>query len=238
MIRCTCCWPGPPPDQVETTLRITGLYERLPGFPDGADAVMVLARHSALVPAKLPDFFLAAAGPGDDEVRRALAELRGGAAAADHLQVETRLGTLDRDQSSLAALNVAGLVGLDSGFALAMAVVTVAVFVFGLLLQRRREYVTLRAQGLGPRVVRVLIAAEAALMAIAGTAAGLLVGAAMGYYLVTVLRPLFVLAPVYVLPVTDLVPMVLLVAGAAVVSTMVGSRLVNRLEPTELLRDE
>ncbi len=227
------------PDQVEITLRIAGLYERLPGFPDGADAVMVLGAAQR-------------AGPGEaartsSSPRQGRATTRyagrspscgGGAAAADHLQIETRLATLDRDQSSLAALNVAGLVGLDSGFALAMAVVTMAIFVFGLLLQRRREYVTLRAQGLesthGPGADR----RGGRHCRVAGTAAGLLVGAAMGYYLVTVLRPLFVLAPVYVLPVTDLVPMVLLVAGAAVVSTMVGSRLVNRLEPTELLRDE
>ncbi len=54
---------------------------------------------------------------------------------------------LARDQSSLAALKVAGLADLDSGFALAMAVIAIAIFVFGLLLQRRREYVTLRGPG-------------------------------------------------------------------------------------------
>lgn len=225
-------------DQVETRLRIAGLFERLPGFPDGADAIMALERHTALVPAKAPDFFLASTGPGDEALGDAVDQLRTGPAAADHLQIDTRVTTLDRDQSSLAALNIAGLVDLDSGFALAMAGVTIAMFVFGLLLQRRREYVTLRAQGLEARTVRLLIASEAAAVALAGTVVGVLVGAAMGFYLVTVLRPLFVLTPAYTLPLTGLVAPALLVLVATVVSSVLGSRLVNGLQPTELLRDE
>lgn len=86
----------------------------------------------------------------------------------------TRASTLDRDQSSLAALNIAGLISLDSGFALAMAAVAMAVFVFGLLLQRRREYVTLRAQGLEAGTIRLLVAAEAAAVALTGAVAGVL----------------------------------------------------------------
>ena len=119
-----------------------------------------------------------------------------------------------------------------------MEVVTIAIFVFGLLLQRRREYVTLRAQGLDVRTVRLLIAAEAGTVAVVGAIAGVLVGTAMGYYFVTVLRPLFVLAPAYTLPLQDLVAPVGLVLVATVICALVGSRMVNRLEPTELLRDE
>ena len=109
---------------------------------------------------------------------------------------------------------------------------------FGLLLQRRREYITLRAQGLEPRTIRLLIGAEAATVAVAGTVAGLAVGAAMGYYFVAVLRPLFVLDPAYTIPAPALGLPVALVLATTVVSSLVGSRLVNRLEPTELLRDE
>lgn len=60
----------------------------------------------------------------------------------------------------------------------------------------------------------------------------------MGYCFVTVLRPLFVLAPTYTLPVGTLVVPVVLVLGATLVSAIVASRIVNTLEPTELLRDE
>jgi len=225
--------------QVETDMRIVGLYERLPGFPDGADAVMTISQYSAHVPTKAPDFFLADTGhTSDAALRRAVTALRNGPAANDHLRIDTRATALNRDQSSLAALNIAGLVNLDTTFALTMAAAAVAIFVFGLLLSRRREYVTLRAQGLQARRIRLLIAAEAATVAVGGTIAGLVVGAAMGFYFVAVLRPLFVLSPVYSLPLRILGPPVALVFAATALSTVAGSRLVNKLQPTELLRDE
>ncbi|MEZ5381203.1 MAG: FtsX-like permease family protein [Microthrixaceae bacterium] len=224
-------------EQAEVRLHITGLFERLPGFPDGADALMAIDAHSEAVPSKRPDFFLAAAA---DAGARAEAErsLRGGPLATDRLALDSATTTLASDQSSLAALNVAGLVSLDSSFALAMVVVTIGIFVFGLLLTRRREYVTLRAQGLEARSIRLLIGAEAATVALAGTACGMFVGVGMGFYFVTVLRPLFVLTPVYSVPVAVLAAPALLVVVATLVASFVGSSLVNRLNPTELLRDE
>lgn len=68
-----------------------------------------------------------------------------------------------------------------------MGTVTITIFVFGLLLQRRREYVTLRAQGLQPRSIRLLIGAEAGTVAIAGCIAGVVVGLVMAVYLIGVL---------------------------------------------------
>lgn len=226
------------PDQAEIDLTVGGLFDRLPGFPDGADAVMSIDTHTATVPTKAPDFFLASTADGSPgTLDAAVADLRTGPATGQ-LHIDTRATTLDRDQSSLAALNIAGLVDLDSRFALAMVTVTIAIFVLGLLLQRRREYVTLRALGLEPRTIRALIAAEAGVVAITGTLAGLLIGYAMGYYFVAVLRPLFVLDPTYRISPGAMVPLLALVAVATAISTLVASRLVNTLQPTELLRDE
>jgi putative ABC transport system permease protein len=225
--------------QVEVRLHITGTYERLPGFPEGADAVMSIGRHTDAVPTKAPDFFLASTTDRDDAgLQRAFASLRDGPGSLDHLQIDTRQTTLARDQSSLAALNISGLVFINQSFALSMAAVSIGIFVFGLLLQRRREYITMLAQGLPPRDIRLLIAAEASTVALGGAAAGLLVGALMGYYFIKVLRPLFVLAPRYTLPLFDLLMPLALVFAAAFLATVAASRLVNRLEPTELLRDE
>lgn len=225
--------------QVEIKLHITGLYERLPGFPEGAEALMAIGEHTRAVPSKQPDFFLAAAGRDDDAgLQRAVDSLRAGPGNAGPLQIDTRATTLASDQSSLAALNIAGLVALDSTFSLTMAVVTIAIFVFGLLLQRRREYITLRAQGLEPATIRLLIALEAATVAVAGVLAGIVVGLAMGAYFVTVLRPLFVLTPAYTVSFSGTLMPVLLVLTATFASSIAASRLVNRLNPTELLRDE
>jgi len=60
----------------------------------------------------------------------------------------------------------------------------------------------------------------------------------MGAYFVTVLRPLFVLTPSYTVPLGGVATPVLLVLAATLASSIAASRLVNRLDPTELLRDE
>ncbi|MCB1006804.1 MAG: FtsX-like permease family protein, partial [Acidimicrobiales bacterium] len=227
------------PDQVEIVAHVSGLFERLPGFPDGADAVMALDRHLEAVPATVPDFFLASVERGGDAaLQEAVTRLRRGPASSDTLSIDTRATTFDRDQSSLAALNVAGLVDLDGAFALAMATVAVGVFVFGLLLQRRREYVVLRAQGVGRGTLRLLIAAEAAIVAVGGAIVGLVVGVTMGALFVAVLRPLFVLDPGLVVPWEALGGPVALLAVATVVASLGAASVVGRLAPTELLRDE
>ncbi len=60
----------------------------------------------------------------------------------------------------------------------------------------------------------------------------------MSVYLVAVLRPLFELDPRVVLPPGPLAALVGLVAVATLVSAAAGSRVIARLEPTELRRDE
>jgi len=225
--------------QVQAPMRVVGLFERLPGFPDGAEALMSLAEHERRVPAKAPDFFLARTTDGSSStLRRAVTALGEGPAAGGDLRIDTRTTVLQRDQSSLAALNVAGLVDLDSAFALAMVVVAISIFVFGLLLSRRREYVTLRAQGLASRELRRLIIAEAGTVAIAGTIAGLVVGSVMGYYFVRVLRPLFVLPPTPAFPLEHLALPVAIAVAATLAASLLAAAMVQRLRPTELLRDE
>ena len=89
-----------------------------------------------------------------------------------------------------------------------------------------------------PSTLRRLIVFEAGTVAVAGSLAGVLVGAVMGAYFVQVLRPLFVLAPSYHVPVGTVAAVVSLVVLASLVSAVAASRIVNGLEPTELLRDE
>jgi ABC-type lipoprotein release transport system permease subunit len=226
-------------DQVEVKFHVAGLFERLPAFPDGADALMSIDEHTARVPAKSPDFFLAkTTDPTSAGLARAVASLTKGPGRAGDLRFDTRQTTLARDQSSLAALNIAGLIDLDSGFALAMAVAAIAIFVFGLLLARRREYVTLRAQGLDVGSLRRLITAEAGTVAVAGAISGLLVGTAMGYYFVRVLRPLFVLPPPYSVPIGNLAFPAAIVVVAMLAASVIAAWMLQRLQPTELLRDE
>lgn len=226
-------------EQVEIKMKMVGSFERLPGFPDGADALINIEHHEAAVASTAPAFFLAQTSDRSDAAsEQAATELRKGPGADGTLQVDTRLTALAKDQSSLAALNIGGLLKLDSGYSLAMGTVTIAIFVFGLLLQRRREYVTLRAQGMQPRAIRTLIGAEAVTVAITGCSVGVPVGLVMAFYLINVLRPLFVLDPPYFVPLGSLSSIIGSVLVATAVTSVAASSLVNRLRATELLRDE
>ncbi len=225
--------------QTETELHLVGLFDRLPGFPDGADALMNITRHKATVPTSDANFYLVrTVDRSDAGLARAVVALQHGPGAGGAIQIETRAAALAKDQSSLAALNIQGLLQLDSGYALAMSIVAIAIFVFGLLLQRRREYVTLRAQGMPPRSIRYLVVAEAATVAVGGAVCGVIVGTAMAFYFVNVLRSLFVLAPPLTFTIGPIVTLIGLVFVATVVSSLVATSLVNRLRATELLRDE
>ena len=223
-------------EQQLSEMKVIGLFERLPGFPEGVDLLVNIQRQMRLIPSTNATFFLAqTSDPSDATLDQAVAELREGPGSADALQIDTRATALDKDQSSLAALNIRGLLTLDSAYGLAMAATAITIFVFGLLLQRRREYVTLRAQGMLIGKIRSLQVTESVSVAVVGAGLGALVGAGMAYFLVSVLRPLFVLRPEVVLPRADIVVLVL---GVSVIASLAATTLVRRLPPGELLRDE
>jgi putative ABC transport system permease protein len=225
--------------QAMSQMHVAGLFERLPAFPDGADAMVSIAQQQQVVVSTVPDFFLARTADGrPSTLHGAVADLTGSVGATRRIAVETRETTLDKDQSSLAALNIRGLLTLDSVFGLAMAIVAIGIFVFGLLLQRRREYVTMRAQGLQSTEIRALIVAETGTVTLSACLTGIVVGIGMAVLLVNVLRPLFVLPPTLVFPVGSVLGLALLIVAATLVAAVAASGLIGRLKPTELLRDE
>ena len=219
--------------------RVAGLYERMPGFPEGVNVVANLSTYQEETGLRTVDFFLAdVTGNGEAARDRAIAALGAGPGAANPLEIETPATALGRDQSSLTALNVNGLSELGSLFVLSMSAAVVAIFVFGLMLQRRREYVTLRALGAGIREVRALVLGEAVVVAAAGLATGLLVGTGVAVLLVGVLRALFVLEPAVTVPAGRLLVLASLVLATAAVSGFAATEVIRRLVPSEILREE
>ena len=86
--------------------------------------------------------------------------------------------------------------------------------------------------------IRSLLLMEAGGVVVLGCLTGLLVGSAMAYFLVSVLRPLFVLHPAFLVPAAEVATLAVLVLSVSLAASLAASRLVNRLRPTELLRDE
>ena len=229
---------GGTPRETRRRFRVVGLIERFPGFPQHVDMVANLSTYAATTGVRNADFFLLRADdPGHTGLARAVAALRRGPGARDPIDIDTTETALDKDQSSLTALNVQGLVDLNLVYTLLLGAAAIWIFVFGLLLQRRRELVTLRALGLHAREVRLLVFGEAALVAAAGVVVGVVVGTGVAYLLVHVLRPLFVLDPEVSFPVTEIALLVLLGMAAALAAALAASEAVRSLSPTELLRE-
>jgi putative ABC transport system permease protein len=217
---------------------VAGVFERFPGFPRGTDLVANLRDYTAATRTDDVDGFLIRIADGSDGgLARTEAALRSGPGREDPIDVESRGAALDKDQSSLTALNVHGLVELDSLYTLLMSAAVIAIFVFGLLLERRREYVTLRAQGMRTGELRWLVLGEAAVVAGFGLAGGLLVGTGMAVLFADALRPLFILDPRVRVPAGDILGVAALAIAATLASALVGTALLRRLKPTELLRE-
>jgi putative ABC transport system permease protein len=226
-------------DQKLSEMKVIGLFQRLPGFPEGVHVLVNITHQMQLLPSTNATFFLGqTTDPSDATLDQALAGLQAGPGTTDALQIDTRATALDKDQSSLAALNIRGLLTLDSAYALAMAATAITIFVFGLLLQRRREYVTLRAQGMRIGKIRSLLITESVGVVIVGAVVGAFVGVVMAYFLVTVLQPLFVLRPEVVIPRADIAVLAALVLAVSVAASLAATTLIRRLPPGELLRDE
>jgi putative ABC transport system permease protein len=224
--------------QALRTFRVVGIFKRLPGFPQGTDVVANLSAYVAATRSNQADFFLArATDPSHAGLARVAAALRAGPGAADPLNIETSATALNKDQSSLTALNVHGLLDLNSLYTLLMTAAAVAIFVFGLMLQRRREYIALRARGLHARELQALVLGEAALVGLSGLAAGLLVGTGLAYLMVHILRPLFILDPSLTFPVSEIVTLGALALAAALLSALAATAILRRLSPTEILRE-
>jgi putative ABC transport system permease protein len=219
--------------------RVAGLFKRLPGFPEGVNLVANLPLYESATGLRRADFFLGrTADGGKSGLDGAVSALRAGPGRRNPISIETTRTALDKDQSSLTAVNFQGLVDLNSFFTLLMSAAGIAIFVFGLMLQRRREYVTLRAQGMQARELQGLVVGEAALVAGCGLVAGLIVGVGMAYLLRHVLRGLFILDPNVAFPAGDVAVLVALVLAATLASAVMAISLLRRLRPTEVLREQ
>jgi putative ABC transport system permease protein len=225
--------------QTRRPATVLGVFTHFPGAPDGTDVVASLDRYQRATGLKAADaYLLSTTDQTNTGLDQALQSLSALPAFATNYDVQTSATTLDKDQSSLTALNVTGLLQLDSFYTFLMAVAATAMFVFGMLMQRRREYVTLRAQGLQGWEVRRLVLAESGISAMTGAMIGILVGVGVASQFVLVLRPIFTLPPPLAIPVSELATLALLVLVATLLSSAAAALLIGRLKPTELLREE
>ena len=223
--------------ETSRTFHVVGRFHELPGFPEHVDLVANLDTYQSATRSRRVDFFLADASSQSD-LAQVVDRLRAGPGSHDPIAVDSAARAFAKDQSSLTALDLRELLRLDLLFIVPSSIVVIAILIFGLMLQRRREYVALRAQGLSVGELLGLVAGEAAFVALGGLVSGLLAGAAGAFLLVRVLRPLFILPARVELPAGALAALALPAIAATAAFALGATVLLCRLKPTEVLRED
>ena len=227
--------------QALATARVLGRFRDFPGLPQGVDVVANIDRYEALTHNGQADFYLASVSAvgrtRTQAIETAAAEIRSRGTDDDPMHVTSSSSILDKDRTSLTALDVRGLVRLAEVFTFALSLTAMALFVLGLLLQRRKEFAVLRAVGQTGIAVFATVITEATLVAVCGAVVGLASGALASWLLVDVLRPVFVVSPSVAWPPYQL----LFVTGQALIGalslSLIAFVVIARVKPSEALRE-
>jgi putative ABC transport system permease protein len=224
---------------VPATFHAVAVFKNFPGFPQGVDLVTNLAYYQQTVHATTPDAYLVRTD-GTDAGTASVAEvIKGLSTPVQPLTINTSANAFNIDQSSLSSLNISGLGRLDGLYTVLMSALGIAIFVFGLLLQRGKEHVTMRALGIRMAQLQGLVLGEAGLVSVVSLVIGGLVGTAMALMFVQILRPLFIIAPDgLAVPGSELVLLALLVLAAMALSSVVAGASLRRVRLVEILREE
>jgi len=224
---------------VPATLQAVAIYKNFPGFPQGVDLVTNLGFYQQTVHGTTPDSYLLRTDGTDAGTASVAGAIKRLSTPTQPLTIDTTARAFNVDQSSLSSLNIAGLGRLDGLYTVLMSALGIAIFVFGLLLQRAKEHVTMRALGIRMLQLQGLVLGEAGLVAVVSLVIGGLVGTAMSLMFVQILRPLFIIAPDgLAVPGLELALLGLLVLAAMALSSVIAGASLRRMHLVEILREE
>ena len=225
---------------VPVMFHAVGTFKDFPGYPQGIDMVGNLTFYQSATGLDQASFFLVrTADASPAAVARVSDLIKAGPGRTAPLLVETTALAFNRDQSTLTAINLRGLGGLQAVYTVLISAAAIGIFVFGLLMQRRKEYVTMRALGIRMSQLWGLVFGEAAAVALASLVVGSATGVVMAYMFVKILAPLFTIQPsALAVPAGQLAILATLVLGGMALSVALAARSLRRLNPVELLREE
>jgi putative ABC transport system permease protein len=221
------------------TLLAVGLFKNFPGQPQGVDLVAGTKLFQATTHLTTPDFYLLRTNGSDAANAAVAAAVKAGPGRSGDLTIATTATAYNLDQSSLAALNLNGLARLETVYTVLMSALGIGIFVFGLLLQRRKEHVTLRALGMRMRQVQTLVLGEAGAVTLLSVLVGTAVGVAMSLMFVQILTPLFTVPPAgLTIPFAALGLLALLLLVSTALAAATAGVTLRRTALVELLREE
>ena len=213
----------------------TGIFRAFaPASPSSELVVNVTSLPSA---AMTPDFYLvrAAAGHSTAEVT---ARINAAAGKSASWRVATLAAAFQREQTTLASLDLRGLARIETGGTALVTAIGIAVLGAFVVLERRREFAVLRAIGATTGQLLTGPGIEGALTVIASILLGVPIGLATAAVSTRILTLLFSLpAPSIAIPVGQLAVLVgvtLVGASAALAGALVT---LARQRPSAVLRE-
>ena len=237
------------------SFRVAAVFDNFPGFPQGVDVIVNVGRYEAVTGLKGADFYLVAAtrtgGGRQAHVARVVARLQAlvrvgspGAVLPNQpserrsgLTVTSATKAIDKDRSSLVAVDIRALARLCVLFTCLLSATCIGLVVLGMLVIRRREFAVLRANGLSAGQTVYVIAAEAMFVTVLGTLFGLATGTLAGPQYTDILRPMFVTRPPPVVPLGALTLVCILSVLAAAVSSIAAVGVLRHDRMSEYLRE-
>jgi putative ABC transport system permease protein len=224
---------------VPVTFHAVALFSSFPGFPQGIDLVASRSFVSTAVAKTTADLYLLQAQTTSEAALAAIAAELRALPDASALAIQTTSEAYNLDQSTLAALNLAGLGGIVTSASVLMSAAAAAVFVTSQLASRRKEFITLRALGLRSADLRLLLTSEGAILTASGLGVGIIVGAVVATLDIQILAPLFIVPPhLPDLALSRIAALAALVVLGAATAIAIGGVRVTRLRPMEILREE
>ena len=213
----------------------TGVFRSF--APASPSSELVVNVTSLPIAAPPPDFYLARVASGHTQTEVRL-RLNAAAATSASWRVSTAGDAFQREQSTLAFLDLRGLSRIETGGTALIAAIGVALLGAFVVLERRREFAVLRAVGATTAQVFTGPALEAIATVTASVVFGVPIGLGTAVVSTRVLSLLFTLpAPTISPPVFQLVVLVAITAAAAVVAIAGSLAVLARQRPSVVLRE-
>ncbi|MEO8697876.1 MAG: ABC transporter permease, partial [Acidimicrobiales bacterium] len=217
------------------TYTATGIFRAFaPASPSSELVVNVTSLPSAL---PHPDFYLARVAPGHT-VAEVTSRINVAAGASASWRVATLADAFQREQTTLASLDLRGLARIETGGTALITTIGIALLGAFVVLERRREFAVLRAVGATTGQLLTGPGIEGALTVLASIALGVPIGLATASVSTRVLTLLFSLpAPAISIPVGQLAVLLgVTVVGSAAALTGALAALA-RQRPSTVLRE-
>jgi putative ABC transport system permease protein len=214
---------------------VVGIVQEFPSAP--RDSFMVANRSYVLAATHDPGpnvIFAKATGNLADTARAVAAATAGRGAVVKDIH-----GQATQTATSITTVDLRGISSIERGFALALAVAAMLLYVGVGLVERRQELATMAALGKRPREIVAFIWSELLLIVVASAALAAVLGIALAKMLVAMLQHAFDPPPDHLaLPWGSFAALSAATVGGALLASLFALVAVRRLQLGAVLREE